>query len=80
MTEPARTPVDQTEAGEQRLITGVAPVTLRQKLEALAGSPGSVRRGQYVQKPCDLGLFDETARAQTDLVDLLRQRPEPSED
>lgn len=80
MTDSARKPVDRTEAGEQRLIAGVAPVTLRQKLEVLAGSAGSVRRGQCTQKPCDLGLFDETARAQTDLVDLLRQRPRPSED
>lgn len=79
MTEPARNPVDRTEAGAQRLIKGVDLVILRQKLEALAGAAGSVRRVQCAQKPCNFGLFDETARGQTDLVDLLQQRPRPSE-
>jgi hypothetical protein len=56
---------EKTAAGEQTLIPGVAPVTERQRLEAEAGKPltgGDAPAG---------GLFDDNARAQTDIFDLV---------
>jgi hypothetical protein len=63
---------EKTDAGVQRLVRGVAPVTLGQRLAALARRPMRPKRNPYAeQKPCDLGLFDEVGRAQTDLLDLI---------
>ena len=55
-----------TDLGEQYLISGVAPVSLRQKLELIASLPLQPKRARQ-QKPCDIGLFDEVSRAQMDL-------------
>lgn len=63
-----------TEAGpegtRQTLIDGVAPVTDRERLEAQAAKPLS---GGNAAPPAG-GLFDETARAQTDMFDLAPRR------
>ena len=65
---------DRTEVGEQTLIDGVRPVTLRDRLAALAAQPISPKRNPYApQKQCDHGLFDEVGRAQIDLCDLIAQ-------
>lgn len=55
---------EQTFVGEQMLVPGVSPVSVRERLQALAAAPLVSER---FQKPCDLGLFDETARNQLDL-------------
>ena len=64
---------EPTPVGDQILTPGVAPVRLAERLTLQLAAPIQPRRYRGPQKPCDLGLFDETARAQTDLVDLLRQ-------
>jgi hypothetical protein len=55
---------ETTEQGEQVLVPGVAPVTLRARLERLLGAP---LRPARPQKPLNIGLFDEDARNQLDL-------------
>jgi hypothetical protein len=66
MTAAAPIPFE-TEAtilGPQTLVPGVRPVSMKARLEALAAHPlGS----QRLQKPCDIGLFDDVARNQMDL-------------
>jgi hypothetical protein len=61
---------EETPAGRQTLIAGVAALTLRERLECKANAPMEPRAAQ---KRCDLGLFDLNARAQTDLIDALRR-------
>jgi hypothetical protein len=64
---------EPTEAGAQTLVPGVRPVTLRDRLDLLARQPIAPRRNPAAaQKPCDHGLFDEAARRQIDLIDLIR--------
>jgi len=77
-------PSEPTEAGEQTLAPGIDPVSLRQKLQALAGKPMAPKRGAVPQAPCDIGLFDEEARNQFDLLDRLHasgpgHAPDPQE-
>jgi len=55
---PART------RGEQTLVPGVRPVTVRDWLRLLADAPPTARKPQ---KPLNVGLFDEDARNQFDL-------------
>jgi len=55
---------EPTSIGEQLLVPGVRPVSLRARLQALAAAPLVPMR---LQKPCDVGLFDEVARNQLDL-------------
>jgi hypothetical protein len=55
---------EATEQGEQVLVPGVAPITLRERLERLFGAP---LRPSKPQKPLNIGLFDEDARNQFDL-------------
>ncbi len=63
---------ETTEIGEQTLIDGVRPITLRDRLAVMAASPMRPRRNPTAfQKSCDHGLFDEVSRAQIDLVDLI---------
>jgi len=69
---------EHTPEGVQTLVPGVAPVTLRERLDVLARKPMTPKRGPALQKPCDIGLFDEAARAQRDLIDQLRS-PENGE-
>ena len=55
---------EATVQGQQVLVPGVRPVSMKARLEVLAAHPlGSDR----LQKPCDIGLFDEVARNQMDL-------------
>ncbi len=74
--------IEETQAGVQTLMRGVAPVTLRDRLAFLAAAPMAPRAAQ---KRCDVGLFDSESRRQIDLVDELRRmtreaarNPEPS--
>ena len=53
---------ERTDAGEQSLIDGVAPITERQRLEAAQGAP--MRGGNAA---ADSGLFDINARTQMDI-------------
>ncbi len=73
---------EETGAGTQTLMRGVAPVTLRDRLAILAAAPLAPRAAQ---KHCNTGLFDLESRRQIDLVDELRRMnreaaryPEPS--
>ena len=81
---PATPPATETTPeGEQTLMHGGAPVTLRQRLDAVGARPltaGPTARQFWgaspkPQAPCDHGLFDEVARAQTDLIDLIATLP-----
>ena len=69
----ARLEAETTPEGEQTLTPGVRPVTLKARLEARMAAPMTPRRTPNArQKPLDIGLFDEGARKQLDLVDFLR--------
>jgi len=57
-------PTEPTEQGDQMLVEGVVPITLRDRLTLRALAPLSAR---VPQKPCDSGLFDLAARNQLDL-------------
>jgi hypothetical protein len=61
--------------GPQTLVPGVRPVSMKARLEALAAHPLACRR---LQKPCDIGLFDDVARNQMDLFSANSQ-PQPTE-
>ncbi|HRX41082.1 MAG TPA: hypothetical protein P5072_16715 [Parvularculaceae bacterium] len=61
---------EETDAGSQTLMRGVAPITLRDRLAVLAAAPMAPRAAQ---KSCDMGLFDLESRRQIDLVDELRR-------
>lgn len=66
MTAAAPIPfeTEATPLGQQTLVPGVRPVSMKARLEALAAHPMASDR---LQKPCDIGLFDEAARNQMDL-------------
>lgn len=66
MSAPEPQPIltQTTEQGQQVLVPGVAPVTLRARLERLLEAP---LRSSRAQKPLNIGLFDEDARNQLDL-------------
>ena len=66
MTVSASTPLDAewSDCGEQTLIPGVRPVSLRERLTLQASAPLIPRRAQ---KPLNIGLFDEDARNQLNL-------------
>jgi hypothetical protein len=55
---------EATSLGPQTLVPGVRPVSMKARLEALAAHPLASMK---MQKPCDIGLFDEVARNQMDL-------------
>ncbi|MGB7374420.1 hypothetical protein [Pontixanthobacter sp.] len=55
---------EQTEAGSQTLVPGVAPVTLGERLGVLANAPLLPRKGQ---RPANHGLFDTNARKQLEM-------------
>lgn len=56
--------VENTEAGQQTLVPGVAPVTLGDRLAVLAAAPMVPRKRQ---RPADHGLFDMNARNQLEM-------------
>lgn len=64
MSAPFPTLSEATEQGEQTLVPGVAPITLRQRLAVLFAAPLAPRKSQ---RPMNIGLFDEDARNQLDL-------------
>jgi hypothetical protein len=55
---------EPTPIGEQTLFPGVRRVSIYERLMVLAAQPLGSHR---LQKPCDLGLFDDVARNQPDL-------------
>lgn len=79
---------ENTPEGEQTLMGGVAPVTLRTRLETVGRRPliaGPTARQFWgaapkPQQPCDVGLFDHVGRAQTDLCDLIANLSNTSTD
>ena len=73
MTRTNKIPqTEETEVGAQTLIDGVRPVTFGEKLTARTTHPMTPKRNPFaVQKPCDLGLFDEVGLAQFDLLDFI---------
>ncbi len=63
---------EATSLGPQTLVPGVRPVSMKARLEVLAAHPlGSDR----LQKPCDIGLFDEVARNQMELFSIDKPKP-----
>ncbi len=63
-TPPRAFEVEQTEAGAQTLVPGIAPVTLGERLGVLANAPLLPRKGQ---RPANHGLFDTNARNQLEM-------------
>ena len=59
---------EATDQGEQKLIHGVHPVSMKARLNVLAAHPLAPTR---LQKPCDIGLFDDVARNQLDMFSTL---------
>ncbi|WP_316979507.1 hypothetical protein [Shumkonia mesophila] len=55
---------EPTPEGEQTLIPGVRPISLRERIEARMAAPLHPR---VPQKPLNVGLFDEDARNQLSL-------------
>ena len=64
MTQPPPFQSEMTPDGEQTLIPGVRPITMRDRLEARMEAPLIPRKPQ---KPLDIGLFDEISRNQLSL-------------
>jgi hypothetical protein len=66
MTAAAPIPfeTEATSLGPQTLVPGVRPVSMKARLEALAAHPLASMK---MQKPCDIGLFDDVAGKQMDL-------------
>ncbi len=62
--------IEETRAGTQTLMRGVAPITQRDRLAVLAAAPLAPRAAQ---QSCDVGIFDLESRRQIDLVDELRR-------
>jgi hypothetical protein len=63
-----------TVQGEQTLVPGVKPITPRERLQALMNAPLIPKRPQ---KPCNVGLFDDDARAQLDMFIHTHSPPKP---
>lgn len=55
---------ETTDAGEQTLVPGVSPISLRDRLAMRAAAPLEPKKPQ---RPPDIGLFDLAARNQLDL-------------
>jgi len=64
MNAPRSLVSEPTDQGEQVLVPGIAPITLRQRLAALFAAPLASKKPQ---RPMNIGLFDEDARNQLDL-------------
>jgi hypothetical protein len=61
-----------SEAGIQALVPGVAPLSLRDRLNRLADAPLIPRK---LQRPPDFGLFDINSRNQLELFNQKEQTP-----
>ena len=64
VSAPALLDAEWSSCGEQTLIPGVRPVSLRERLTLQACAPLIPKKSQ---KPLDIGLFDENARNQLNL-------------
>lgn len=64
--KPQTPETEHTAIGEQFLVQGYRPVTTKERLDHQATLPMQPKR-PCVQKPCDIGLFDEARRNQLDL-------------
>lgn len=62
--EPPRLEEEATASGVQTLVSGVAPITLAQRLAMRANAPLVPRRAQ---RAADHGLFDTNARKQIEM-------------
>ena len=67
----SRFETEATEQGDQTLVPGVRPVTVKDRLRLLAEAQLAPRKPQ---KPPNVGLFDEDSRNQLDL--LTQSHPE----
>jgi hypothetical protein len=74
-TAPIPFETEATSLGPQTLVPGVRPVSMKARLEVLAAHPLGTDR---LQKPCDIGLFDDVARNQMELFSANSQ-PQPTE-
>jgi hypothetical protein len=63
---------EATSLGPQTLVPGVRPVSMKARLEVLAVHPMASDR---LQKPCDIGLFDDVARNQMELFSIDKPKP-----
>ena len=63
---------EATVQGQQVLVLGVRPVSMKVRLEVLAAHPLGSNR---LQKPCDIGLFDDVARNQMELFSAAKLNP-----
>ena len=67
MTNAPPLSAEMTPEGEQTLVSGVNPITVRDRLDWLARQPSVPNRNPNArQKPCDIGRFDMGARRQID--------------
>jgi hypothetical protein len=64
---------EATQQGEQKLIHGVHPVSMKARLTVLAAHPLAPSK---LQKPCNIGLFDDVARNQ---LDMFSTSPKPKD-
>lgn len=72
MTDASMLSTETTPEGEQIVAPGVKPITLKDRLDWRARQPIAPKRNPTgPQKPCDIGLFDEGARNQLDMLDFL---------
>lgn len=62
--DPRAVLTEITDQGEQTLVPGVGPITLRERLAVLFAAPLASGKPQ---RPMNIGLFDEDARNQLDL-------------
>tara|TARA_R110000782_G_scaffold23881_12_gene62074 strand:+ start:5317 stop:5580 length:264 start_codon:yes stop_codon:yes gene_type:complete len=73
LIDAPKLPTETTPEGEQIVAPGVTPITLKDRLAVRAAQPIAPKRNpNAVQKPCDLGLFDEAGRNQLDMLNFLR--------
>jgi hypothetical protein len=63
-TAPIPFETEATHLGPQTLVPGVRPVSMKTRLEVLAAHPMA---SDKMQRPCDIGLFDDVARNQMEL-------------
>ncbi len=64
---PIQFETEATDQGEQKLIHGVHPVSMKARLSVLAAHPLAPTK---LQRPCNIGLFDEVARNQLDMFSI----------
>ena len=64
---------EATGQGEQKLIHGVHPVSMKARLSVLAAHPLTPSK---MQRPCNIGLFDEVAISQ---LDMFSTSPKPKD-